>query len=143
LGGWEGGRVVVVVVVVVATTLMKQRRFDVGGSPPLLAIKCCSSFSFLSSSTSSYYYASSFRYDVVALHIDYGNRDESEREADYVGEWCDHLGIIFRKRVIREVVRGITNRDDYEKITRDIRFDFYKQVKQQNQQVRSDGGWGC
>ena len=67
-------------------------------------------------------------YDVVALHIDYGNRDESEREAHFVEEWCRGLGIIFHKRTIREVTRGVTARDDYERISREIRFEFYTKV---------------
>ena len=36
-----------------------------------------------------------------------------------------------RKRVVGEVTRGVTARDEYEKVARDIRFGFYKEV----------GGW--
>lgn len=65
---------------------------------------------------------------IVAVHIDYANRDESSQEADYVEGWCDRLGITFYKRVINEVTRGITNRDEYEKVSRDIRYGFYQEI---------------
>lgn len=45
--------------------------------------------------------------DIVGIHIDYANRPESGREADYVKHWChDLLGISYRVRVINEVTRG-------------------------------------
>jgi tRNA(Ile)-lysidine synthetase-like protein len=65
---------------------------------------------------------------IVAVHIDYANRDESGQEADYVEGWCSRLGIVFYKRVINEVTRGITNRDEYEKVSRDIRYGFYQEI---------------
>eukprot|EP01038_Epipyxis_sp_PR26KG_P013394 gene13394-17960_t len=64
---------------------------------------------------------------VVAMHIDYANRPESSAEAAYVLEWCNQLGIDCQIRVINEVTRGITNRDEYEKISREIRYGFYQQ----------------
>ena len=63
---------------------------------------------------------------VVGLHIDYANRPESGRECEYVRQWCASLGIEFRVRVINEVTRGITSRDEYEKVARDIRYRFYQ-----------------
>lgn len=68
------------------------------------------------------------RYEVVALHLDYANRAESGREADFVEAWCRQMGIIFRKRVVGEVTRGVTARDEYEKVSREIRFAFYQEV---------------
>eukprot|EP01083_Nonionella_stella_P201395 736815_1 len=67
-------------------------------------------------------------FDIVAIHIDYGNRLESHKEALFLNQWCDKLSVIFRKRVISEIKRGVTKRDDYERISRDIRFDTYKTV---------------
>lgn len=69
------------------------------------------------------------RYEVVALHLDYANRAESGREADFVEAWCRQMGIIFRKRVVGEVTRGVTARDEYEKVSREIRFAFYQEVR--------------
>ena len=59
---------------------------------------------------------------VIAMHIDYANRAESSKEADFVEQWCHELGIEFEKRVIEEVTRGVTDRSEYEKISRDIRY---------------------
>lgn len=64
---------------------------------------------------------------VLALHIDYANRPESGREAAYVTNWCETLGITCHVRVVNEVTRGITERDQYEKIARQIRYGFYEE----------------
>jgi len=66
--------------------------------------------------------------DIFAMHIDYANRNESAREADFVEEWCKNLGIAFRKRVVSEVTRGITDRATYEVVSRNARYSFYQQV---------------
>lgn len=63
---------------------------------------------------------------VMGLHIDYSNRPESGREADFVEQWCSQNNIRFVKRVISEVTRGITDRDQYERMSRDIRYSFYR-----------------
>lgn len=65
---------------------------------------------------------------VAAIHIDYANRTESGREADYVEWWSNKMGCEFHKRTINEVTRGITDRSEYERIARDIRYGFYKEV---------------
>lgn len=65
---------------------------------------------------------------MIAIHIDYANRAESGLEADYVEQWCHKQRILFHKRVINEVTRGITNRELYEKESRRIRFEFYDSV---------------
>ncbi|CAM9458001.1 unnamed protein product [Ectocarpus sp. 6 AP-2014] len=67
-----------------------------------------------------------YGFEVVGIHIDYGNRHESGREADFVQGWCARHGVVFYKRVIGEVRRGVTARDEYEKVAREIRFDAYK-----------------
>jgi tRNA(Ile)-lysidine synthetase-like protein len=64
---------------------------------------------------------------IVGIHIDYGNRPESAAEASYVGKYCQTIGAKFVCRRIDEVTRGITARDDYERIAREIRFDLYRQ----------------
>lgn len=73
--------------------------------------------------------------DIVAIHIDYANRLESNQEADYLEYYCKKYNIIFIKRIISEVSResamsGATsvNRSDYEQISRDIRYNLYKEV---------------
>ena len=44
-----------------------------------------------------------YGFEVVGIHIDYGNRHESGREADYVEGWCARHGVVFFKRAIAEV----------------------------------------
>jgi tRNA(Ile)-lysidine synthetase-like protein len=65
---------------------------------------------------------------VIAIHIDYANRDESSEEALYVEGYCKKLAIKFHKRVIDEVTRGVTDRSEYEIVSREARYDFYKHV---------------
>ena len=65
--------------------------------------------------------------NIIAIHIDYANRPESGAEADYVGRYARQLGAKFICRKIDEVTRGVTARDDYERIAREIRFDLYRQ----------------
>ena len=65
---------------------------------------------------------------IVSVHIDYGNRPEAHAEAAYVEEWSNVLGIIPKIRAIVEATRGITERDLYEKLTRNIRYGYYIEV---------------
>jgi len=65
---------------------------------------------------------------IIAVHIDYANRTESAAEADYVQGYCQRHNIQFEKRVINEVTRGITDRDEYERMAREIRYSTYQQV---------------
>lgn len=64
---------------------------------------------------------------IIAMHIDYANRPESGREAEYVRQWSEYLGLTCCIRVVNEVTRGITDRDAYEKISRTIRYGFYQE----------------
>ena len=65
---------------------------------------------------------------IVAIHIDYNNRPESAAEADFVEDWCRRHQIDFRKRCIREARRGVTKRDEYERLSREIRYAAYASV---------------
>ncbi|TMW64047.1 hypothetical protein Poli38472_014164 [Pythium oligandrum] len=70
-------------------------------------------------------------FQIVAVHIDYGNREESGAECDYVRRWCERFDILFHVRRIDEVKRASTKRDDYERISRDIRYSTYADVMRQ------------
>ena len=64
--------------------------------------------------------------DVVAAHIVYGNRRESEAEANFVATYCQRLGIplyIYRVQWLR---RTSVDRAFYEEMTRFLRFSMYK-----------------
>jgi len=68
---------------------------------------------------------------VVALHIYYGNREESGLEARYLRQFCDEHGITLRMKEMPEHLRRASKavtREEYEEQTREIRFDFYEEV---------------
>eukprot|EP00051_Salpingoeca_urceolata_P022629 m.373159 g.373159 ORF g.373159 m.373159 type:complete len:676 (+) comp19996_c0_seq23:256-2283(+) len=67
-------------------------------------------------------------FDIVACHVDYGNRPESHAEAEFVKRWCAKHNIRIFVRSISDIKRGVTPRDEYEKISRDIRYDLYKKA---------------
>lgn len=67
---------------------------------------------------------------IVAVHIDYGNRPESSTEAKFVEEYA-LLKLKLDKCTIRrinEVTRGVTKRDEYELVSRNVRYDLYRQT---------------
>mmetsp|Transcript_25543 Transcript_25543/g.52705 ORF Transcript_25543/g.52705 Transcript_25543/m.52705 type:complete len:981 (+) Transcript_25543:126-3068(+) len=64
---------------------------------------------------------------IYAIHIDYANRPESGAEAAYVERYSKVIGAKFFCRRIDEVTRGVTARDDYERIAREIRFGLYRE----------------
>lgn len=68
------------------------------------------------------------RRPVCAVHIDYSNRAESAAEAAYLRSWCETRGVPLRVRTVLEVSRGVTPRDEYERESRRIRFDAYREA---------------
>jgi len=64
---------------------------------------------------------------VCAIHLDYGNRDDSAAEAEFIKTWCIHvLCIPFITRRINHMKRATTDRRFYEQETKEIRFALYK-----------------
>lgn len=76
------------------------------------------------------YLASHCHYNLLiqAVHIDYANRPESAAEATYCEHFCQDIlkNVNFTCRRIDHVTRGITARDEYESISRQVRFDMYR-----------------
>jgi tRNA(Ile)-lysidine synthase TilS/MesJ len=66
--------------------------------------------------------------ELFSMHIDYSNRDESKQEAAFVRDWAERHGFTHFERVISEVKRGVTDRAEYEKISRNLRYGFYKEI---------------
>ena len=64
--------------------------------------------------------------DICALHIQYNNRSESSLEYEYLAYWCRNLGIMLYTHSIKDMTRANTDREMYEKETRNIRFKLYK-----------------
>jgi tRNA(Ile)-lysidine synthase TilS/MesJ len=79
-----------------------------------------------------------YNLNLYAIHIDYANCPESGAEADYVRRYCEGKGINFCLRRIDEVTRGITARDDYERIARDARYNCYRETIQHCKDVIGD-----
>ena len=73
-----------------------------------------------------------YKYNIIAVHVDYGNRKESCKEADFVETWCNLYNIIFIKKTInymtRENAMSSGKRKEYELYTRNFRYNLYKQV---------------
>jgi tRNA(Ile)-lysidine synthetase-like protein len=65
---------------------------------------------------------------LVAAHVDYGNRAESHAEADFVRRYSEGLGVNCHVKKIEGLLRGVTDREEYEAKSREIRFDLYKTV---------------
>ena len=67
---------------------------------------------------------------IIALHINYNNRKEvSIKEANYLQQFCKSKADYFELFDINEMKRDNTPRDEYERYTREIRFNFYKDMQ--------------
>jgi tRNA(Ile)-lysidine synthetase-like protein len=70
-----------------------------------------------------------FNLEIGAISINYNNRDEQHIELFMVSEFCKYLGIDYYVREITEITRTRdSDRELYESITREIRFDAYKKI---------------
>lgn len=68
------------------------------------------------------------RKKLVCLHMDYGNREESVREREFIIKYCDILNIECRVYIFDGPKRGEINRGEYEKMTTDKRYNEYKNI---------------
>jgi tRNA(Ile)-lysidine synthetase-like protein len=68
--------------------------------------------------------------NIIAVHINYNNRETSADELNFVNYYCDKLDIKLYFRIIKEISRNrcLHNglRNLYEEITKNIRYDMYK-----------------
>jgi len=65
---------------------------------------------------------------VIGLHINYNNREETGLEQEFLEKWCNYNEIKLYVKTIDHVKRSTTKRSDYEIMTKKIRFDFYKEI---------------
>ncbi|KAJ1461370.1 hypothetical protein M885DRAFT_507317 [Pelagophyceae sp. CCMP2097] len=71
-------------------------------------------------------HSESRRFYVSAAHINYGNRPESNAEADFLKRWAKSLRCDLTVRAMPETLRrGVTARDAYEALAREARFALY------------------
>jgi len=73
--------------------------------------------------------------EIIACHIIYGNRSESLLEFDIIKEYCNRLNIQLFYYIIKYIKSFEIEREFYEKITRDIRFNVYKSICNENYSV--------
>lgn len=67
-------------------------------------------------------------YNIVCIHINYNNREESIQEAEFLKQWTEENGISLVYENITTMKRGEINRKVYEEETQKIRFDLYERV---------------
>jgi len=67
-------------------------------------------------------------YDVIGIHINYNNRNETKLEENFLEKWCEFNGIRLYVKNIENMKRSNMKRSDYEMLTKNIRFDFYKEI---------------
>ena len=67
---------------------------------------------------------------VIALHMNYKNREETDEEEKFLKNWCSKYNIQMDVLTFGELRREKDLRDDYEKETRQMRYNFYKESLQ-------------
>ena len=65
---------------------------------------------------------------LFCCHINYNNRKESEIERDFLIEYCKKNNITLFVKNIEHIKRGEIKREDYENETKEIKFNFYKNL---------------
>ena len=65
--------------------------------------------------------------EIIAVHINYNNRDESKMEEDFLREYCESKNITFLCHSFN-FKRGSIKRSDYESLTKQIKFKLYKSI---------------
>jgi len=68
------------------------------------------------------------KYNIIAVHINYNNRQETSNEEKFIIKWCKFNDIKLYVKSINEIKRETTKRSEYELLTKNMRFDFYKQI---------------
>ena len=66
--------------------------------------------------------------EVIGVHINYNNRNETKEEQEFLEKWCNYNGIKLYVKAIEDYKRNNIKRSEYEVITKKIRFDFYKEI---------------
>lgn len=66
--------------------------------------------------------------EIIAIHINYNNREESKKEQQFLEYWCYNNNITLYTKVITDIKRSNGKRSDYEYQSKKIRFDYYKEI---------------
>jgi tRNA(Ile)-lysidine synthetase-like protein len=65
--------------------------------------------------------------EIIAVHINYNNRDESKMEEDFLKEYCESKKITFICHSFN-FKRGSMKRSNYESLTKQIKFKLFKSI---------------
>ena len=65
--------------------------------------------------------------EIIAIHINYNNRDESKMEEDFLREYCESKKITFICHSFN-FKRGSIKRSEYESLTKQIKFKLFKSI---------------
>ena len=65
--------------------------------------------------------------EIIAVHINYNNRNESKMEEDFLREYCESRKITFICHSFN-LKRGSIKRSEYESITKQIKFKLFKSI---------------
>jgi tRNA(Ile)-lysidine synthetase-like protein len=67
--------------------------------------------------------------NLIACHINYGNREEADDEQEFIEHWCEQWCVPLHVLTIPDDLRrGVTDRGEYETRITQLRFDFYKEL---------------
>ena len=64
---------------------------------------------------------------IIAIHLNYNNREESKFEENFLREYCQEREITFICLSF-DITRGSIKRSEYETMTKKLKFDFYRKV---------------
>ena len=65
--------------------------------------------------------------EIIAIHVNYNNRDESKMEEDFLREYCESKKITFICHSFN-FKRGSIKRSEYESLTKQIKFKLFKSI---------------
>lgn len=69
--------------------------------------------------------------EIIACHLNYKNRSESDEEEEFLKMYCGNKGITLVSRDMN-IKRGDIKRSEYEKHTRKLRYEFYLELCRAN-----------
>lgn len=66
--------------------------------------------------------------NIIAIHINYKNRDETDQEEMFIKEWCNMNNIILKCHDMGMLRRATVSREYYESETKRLRFYYYTEL---------------
>jgi tRNA(Ile)-lysidine synthetase-like protein len=64
---------------------------------------------------------------IIAIHVNYNNREESKLEENFLREYCQEREITFICLSF-DITRGSIKRSEYETMTKKVKFEFYRKI---------------